>query len=128
MPTKFYSITETAQQLGLGRVRVWQLIKEGKLPAQRIGHTSGPSATRRSRHSSAVIASGACAGSVGNTLDRHGTLNECRVIEPLSQGDNRLQRIHIRGWAVVWGCPANPMLLRAEAMCEGPYAVEREAL
>ena len=38
MPTKFYSITETAQQLGLGRVRIWQLIKGSKLPAQRIGH------------------------------------------------------------------------------------------
>ena len=38
MPTKLYSITETAQQLGLGRVRVWQLIKRSKLPARRIGH------------------------------------------------------------------------------------------
>ncbi len=38
MVTKLYSITETAQQLGLGRVRVWQLINRSKLPAQRIGN------------------------------------------------------------------------------------------
>ena len=46
-PPSSYSITETAQQLGLGRVRVWQLIKRSSLPAQRIGLPVGYQRTRR---------------------------------------------------------------------------------
>ena len=37
MPTKLYSISQVAEELELGRGRVWQLIVREQIPAYRIG-------------------------------------------------------------------------------------------